>query len=188
MYRIRTVFTGPQGTPWLSTAFFDEGGGSAQQAANAVGAFWGACDALMGTAVLWSTESDVAIIDEFDGTLTAVGATTPVTGAGALSTELAPIASQALMRWRTNGVNHGRSVRGRTFIPGLTVSSQDDGRVIAASQTVFNTAAAALIADTNSIFVIWHRPRDEAPTVGAAFAVITGTCWPSFAVMRSRRD
>lgn len=188
MYRIRTVFTGPQGSPWLGTMFFDETVGTAQSAATAVGTFWGAVDALMHTTVTWATEADVSAIDDTNGQLMGVSSTTPQTGTGALGGELAPFVSQALVRWRTNGIVNGRSLRGRSFVPGLTTTSADDGRVIAATQATINAAAAALILDANSTLVVWHRPSGPGATDGNSATVVTGTCWSQYASLRSRRD
>lgn len=188
MYRVRTVFSGPQGTPWLSTMFFDEAGGSAQQAANAVSAFWGAVDALMHTSVTWTTEADVSLIDEQDGALLGVDTTTVGTGTGALSGELQPIVSQALIRWRTATVVTGRALRGRNFIPGLTTTSSDDGRLIAASQTIINTAGSTAVGDANSTIGVWHRPGGAGTGLGLFAAATSGTAWTQFASLRSRRD
>lgn len=187
-YKIRTVFSGVPGTPWLSTMYFEEVGGTAQQAATAVGTFWGAIDALQSSLVTWTTEADVSTIDDQTGELTAVTVTTPVTGTGAQAGEMLPIASQALIRWRTGAFINGRNLRGRTFIPGLVVSQSDDGRVNASTQTTINNAASALIADGNSVLNVWHRPNPVGSATGAGEAVVSGLCWNQFATMRSRRD
>jgi hypothetical protein len=188
MYRVRTVFEGFQGTPWLSTLFFDENGGTAQQAANAAGAFWGAADALMDNEVNWRTEPDVAEIDAITGQLESVSSTTPVIGSGALTTLMLPVATQALVRWRTGIIVGDRELRGRTFVPGLGTASNDNGVLLAASQTTLQTAAAALIADANSVLVIWHRPTSPGASDGQAASVLTANVWGQFATMRSRRD
>jgi len=188
MFRVRTVFTGVPGTPWLSTMYFNDTGGTAQQAANAAGGYWGAIDALMGSQVDWATEADVSVINAVTGTLEGVESTTPLTGLGALATELIGFATQALCRWRTGTVVNGRNLRGRTFIPGLTTTSADDGQLISGHRVAIAAAAAALIADANSELVIWHRPNPDTGSLGLAAPVVTGTAWTEFAVMRSRRD
>ena len=188
MYRVRTVFNGPQGTPWLSTMFFDAAGGTHQQAAAAVGAFWGAVDALQTNQVAWATEPDVAEISEANGGLEGVESTTPVTGSGALSVEPLPWVSQGLLRWRTSTTIFGRQLRGRTFIPALCTGATDDGNLTATQATTLNGIAAALIADANSTLVIWHRQTADGNNDGDMAPVTSGTMWQSFATLRSRRD
>jgi hypothetical protein len=188
MHRVRTVFSGVPGTPWLSTFYFAAAIDSAQDAASAAGGFWGAVDALINTAVDWTTEADVSQIDEDTGNLVGVTSTSPVAGVGALNTEMGPLVSQGLIRWRTGAVINGRNLRGRTFIPGLCVSSQDDGGVVSTTLTTINAAASALISSADSELVIWHRPPTPGASGGAAAPVVTGNMWNQYASMRSRRD
>jgi len=182
MYRVRIVFDGMPGAPWLSTLYFNETGGTAQQAATAAGTFWGAVDALMDNEVNWTTEGDVTLINSATGNATGVVATTPVTGTGALSTLALPFVAQGLIRWRTGVYVAGRELRGRTFVPALATASNDNGRVLAASVTTMNNAAAALLADANSELVVWSK------THGSASPALTGNAWSQFASLRSRRD
>lgn len=187
MYRVRTVFDGMQGAPWLNTLYFDQGGGTAQQAVTAVGNFWGAVDALIDSEVNWRTEADVTDINPLTGQPTSVIQTTPVTGTGAAVGDALPVATQALVRWRTGFFSNGRERRGRTFVPALVEASGDNGKLLAASQTTIQTAAAALIADVNSILVVWSRP--DLPTLNGGFSAVTASSvWEQFAVLRSRRD
>lgn len=197
MLRVETIFTGPPGSPWLSAMYF---AGSTQAAADQavldVGAFWGAVDAGMSTSVSWSTQPDVEMIDTESGDLEFVFGTTPQTGSGASAGDMLPTAAQALVRWRTGGIVNGRTVRGRTNVPGVTEAFAAAGRPIAAYLSTLNTAAAALIA-APSVFEIWSRPHtqdfEESPTspptrVGTEHAVSSGSAWQDFAVQRSRRD
>lgn len=182
MYRVRTVFTGIQGSPWLSTMYFDSlGAGTAQQAVSAVGTFWGALDNFMGAGVAWATEADVADINSTTGQPEDVTSTTPSTGAGSGGADLLPAATQGLIQWRTGVFANGREVRGRTFIPGL-METASTGGPSGTFASAAPTAAAALIADANSTLIIWSRAN-------SSFAPVTsGTLWTSFAVLRSRRD
>lgn len=182
MYRVRTTFSGVTGSPWLSTMFFDEAGGSAANAVTAVGAFWGAVDNLIDSSVSWTTLADVESVDATSGHVTAVTATTPQFGAGGGGTSGIPIVAQGLVRWRTGVYLNGREVRGRTFIPGLGTPSNSDGTLTPGSATTIGTASAALIADIASILVVWSRANLQAKTVTAS------SVWTQFAVLRSRRD
>jgi hypothetical protein len=197
MLRVRTVFTVPPGTPWLSTMYFN---GASQALADAavvdVGTFWGSVDALMNTAVSWATDADVAQLDEETGDLETSYATTPQTGSGASAGDLLPLVAQALVRWRTAGVVNGRHVRGRSFVPGVTEAFASGGRPIAGALTTMTTAAGILVSSANSELAIWSRPFDGDPTadppidprVGTTHTVTSGSPWSEFASMRSRRD
>lgn len=182
MYRVRTTFTGVTGSPWVSTAFFSEAGGTSQQAATAVGAFWAAVDSLMEVSVSWTTLADVELVDAVTGQVTGVESTTPLTGGGVAATTGLPVATQGLVRWRTGSYHNGRENRGRWFIPGLATASNTDGQPSSTMLSTVNTAAATLITDGNSVFQIWSRANAHADNVTA------GSCWSQFAVLRSRRD
>ena len=183
MYRVRVQFTGPAGAPWLATHFFGQLGGTTQQAATAAGNFWGAVDAQMDSAVSWSTLPEVMIVNETSGEIESVTATTPVTGTGAVSAVMLPRASQGLVRWSTGIFIGGRQIRGRTFIPGLTVNTTvTDGVLNFTTVSVIDAAAAALIADANSDLRIY------SPANGTSASVIAGSTWAEYAQLRSRRD
>lgn len=182
MYRVRTVFNGVQGSPWLSTMFFASETFTAADAVTAVGQFWTSIQTLQGNDITWATEGDVETVDAATGQTTAVESTTPQTGAGSAATPLISIASQGLVRWRSGFYIAGREVRGRTFIPGLTSTAVDDGSVAAGTRTDIQTAADALIADANSSLVVWSRAHGQQPNAESA------SVWANFAVLRSRRD
>jgi len=182
LYRVRTVFTGVQGSPWLSTMYFLGSGGTEQQAATAVGVFWGAVDARMASNVAWATEAEVVTIDSTDGQPTAVTATTPSSGAGASGSTLLPIVTQGLLRWRTGFFIAGRELRGRTFIPGLTENDNDVGIPNGSITGTVDPIAATLIGSANAELVIFSRTHFD-------FAVVSsGTMWTSWAELKSRRD
>ena len=182
MWRVRTVFTGVQGSPWLSTMYFLEAGGSAQQAVTAVGTFWSAVDNRMATNVAWTTEPGVEAIDVTTGHPTSLTNTPPQSGAGSGSATQLPIEAQALIRWSTGVFTNGRQIRGRTFVPGLTENDNDLGAPNATVLGVLDTAAAALIADANSKLCVFSRVNHTSPEITSESSA------PYWAVLRSRRD
>jgi hypothetical protein len=182
LFRVRTVFTGVQGSPWLSTMYFDNGAGTAQQAATAVGVFWGTIDNRMATSVLWSTEAEVVLIDDATGDPTAVVTTTPSSGAGSGAATMLPVVAQGLVRWRTGVFSGGREVRGRTFVPGLTENDNDLGVPNGSIIPVVDGAAAALVATANADLVIYSRTKSLSESV------TSGSMWTSWAELKSRRD
>lgn len=109
---------------------------------------------------------------------------TAYTGTGSLAQEPLPDASQALIRWSTDHIVGSRFLQGRTFIPCLTTNGVNDGDVLAATQTVLQDAADALVA-AGVQFCIWHRPVSGAG--GEAWAVDTAAAQSEFAVLRRRR-
>mgnify|MGYP003548401518 CR=1 FL=1 len=183
LIRLRLAWTGPGGAG-LSTFYFTESGGSSgDDAAGAVEAFVEAIKGQVANDWTASLTGVQAIIDDATGTL--VG-TTGIGGGftigGDNSNEKSPLATQGLIQWGTGSVVSGRILRGRTFVPGVTDSVNDEGKPTSGYITALNTAAAALIADGSSVFRVWSREH------GTSAAVTAGSCWNQFAVLRSRRD
>lgn len=188
MYRIRTNFTGLPGSPWVSNLFFSEETFTAQQTATAVATFIEALDNYMSSNVLWAIEPEVTTIDQATGHPTSVVLTTGANGQGDLAVESMPPGDQAVIRWRTGIFVDGNERRGRMFVPGLTQDANDQGHLITATRTGIATAAAALVADTTSAFIVWHRPTDQPPSNGTVAAVTSSSVWDQFGHLRTRRD
>lgn len=182
LYRVRTVFSGVQGAPWLSTFFFRGSGGTAQQAATAVGNYWGAVDARMATTVSWAVESEVQTISDTTGQPVGSAAITPPTGGGGGAAAQLPVVAQGLLRLRTGSFLGGREVKGRCFIPGLTENDNDLGVPNASIVAVVDAAGAALVADANSILVVYSRANLTNVTVSSAAMA------PYWSYLRTRRD
>jgi hypothetical protein len=186
MLRVRTVFTGITGSPWLNTLNF---GGPAQTgnqtdadaAVAAVGAFWGAVDALINSAVDWQTLPDVLFLGD-DGVAAGAYATTPQLGTGAGAAEIMPIATQAVVRLLTGVFVGGRQLRGRIFIPGLTEASNASGELLPASATTITTAANTLNGVATPPLAVWSKVNATVEPVAAV------SVWSQFGVLRSRRD
>lgn len=183
MFRVTITLTGYTGGPYINAMHFGNSGGeTAQDAADAAGAFWAAIDNLFHNTLTWTTGSELESVNESTGQIISVQTITPVTGTGSDSSSPLPPANQMLCRWRTGNFIAGRELRGRTFIPGLTESSQSTGAPDAAWISGVNTAAAALIADADSSFGIY------SPTHNEFAAAVSGSAWTKFAVLRKRRD
>lgn len=183
MWQIRTVFGGVSGTPYVSTMFFSDALGlSTQDAVDAVGTFWTSMSGPMIGAATWETESDVRVVDPDTGEVTGIVTTTPHSGAGGSgSAEPLPWSSQGLIRWHTGLFVGGKEIRGRTFIPALPEADSVAGVPLAAWRTAADAAAAALIADGDSTFLVYSRKHRQAE------GVISGSSWSQWAVLRSRR-
>lgn len=178
-YRVRTNLIGVAGSPWMSNHYFDAATvGSANDAKGLVYNFWNAVDSYMANNVTWNIDQNVALFANPE-TLTGWEVVTAGTGQGLLSDAMLPIATQALVRWSTSAVYNNRRVRGRTFIPGLTVAANADGSLTTPTATAIATAADTM---QDGGLVIPSRVQN-------AFIDVTGaSVWSSFAVLRSRRD
>jgi len=196
VYRVVTTITGAQGSPWLNTLHFKlTGGGTPQQAADAVATFWGAVDAFMDSSTSWVTDPTVVQFDETNGENTAFSTVTTGSGTGAVADISLPYATQALVRLFTGEVVNSHQVRGRIFVPGITRNNLGEGVANSALITGLNTAAAALIADANSVLAVWSRPvtaematPNSPERDGSVHAVTTASTSTQFAVLTSRRD
>ena len=183
MYRVRTIFTGPAGSPWLATHWFSEGGGTAQQAATAARTFWDGIKAHMSTSVTAQVDPVVALIASPTGALTGFEAVTsaPVVGTGA--TDLAPRSTQGLVQLRTGIIANGREIRGHLFLPGVCEGDNANGGVPSAAYIAdVNTAALALKNDANSAWNVYSPANHVDQTITSAL------CWSQWAILRSRRD
>jgi len=177
------VFLGITGAPWLNTLYFAAPGdqSGADQAVAATGAFWGAVDNFMNSAVTWSTQPEVAYIDPVSGDTTGVLQTAVQSGTGSLAIDVLPPATQAVCRLRTGVFIGGREIRGRIYIPGLTEAGSTAGNVTAATATSIQTALTTLLAAPRQP-VIWSRKNGQDRVIVAA------SVWNQFGVLRSRRD
>jgi len=183
LYRVRTIFSGPAGTPWYNNLFFTEAGGSAQDAADAVATFWGAADAFMKSTISWATDTAVYVIDASNGEAGGIETVTNGGGTGGSSDDLLPRATQAVISLRTGVFVGGREVRGRIFVPGLTEAScATDGTLATTPKNTLATAANAIVSDAGNEFVVWSR------THGVGHLVSACQTDSEFGVMRSRRD
>lgn len=178
-YRIRTVFTGVPGAPYMSNFYFDAAEvGDASAAAGATYGFWNAVDAFMTTACSWRIDNDVPLFTNPD-TIAGWEFVTGGTGAGSQSDEAMPQANQILVQWSTGVVFNNRRIRGRTFIPALTQQANFAGAVLPTTAAAIDTAATALSAQGLTI----------ASRAANTFNLVTSAdVWSQFAVLRSRRD
>jgi hypothetical protein len=163
--------------------YFDAAGGTPEAAASAVGDYWDTVDPLIQSAVSWAVEAEVALIDPATGTLTGVDVVAlPPSGTGTDGGAALPFVTQVLNRWSTGVAVGGRLLKGKTFIGALSSVVNDHGNVSTTAQGHVQDASDAIVADADCTFVIWSRVNHTfAPVAG-------GSCWSSFAELRSRRD
>lgn len=135
----------------------------------------------------------VLVVDEIDevtgNIVNQVAAAAPAATAGVSASPQLPLQTQGIVQYQTGLFIAGRRLRGRSYIPGMTV-----GGVTAAglpttatlnALAAFNTAlGTTILTATNQR--VWHRPN--ALGAGGLSAVVTTRSVNSqFGVLRSRR-
>lgn len=194
MMRIRTVITGTQGTPGLSTVYAT-GAGVTPIAADAldmvgrVRTFWNALITMLPSLITAQVQSQVDLIDPATGDL--VGGLNPaapavVTGTGGAAL---PFAAAALLVANTGVIVNQRRLQGRTFISPLAATVNNAGN-FGTAQSLAVTAAATnmLTGSTTSTPCVWHRPTELFPAAGTQAPVSGYTTRIPYAVLKSRRD
>ena len=178
------------GSGKVSVFYFDNTGTVATQR-TALNTLLTAVKAHLDNSTVYTVRTEGREIDQASGGLIGFWTETSAkTGVGGGTTEPVADATQALLRWKTSTIFGGRRVIGRTYIPGVSNSNEQNGDLIAATVTAFAAAAQAM-ATAGAGLQIWHRPlRNEDGDIiadGNQFDVTSGTCWKEFAVLRRRR-
>lgn len=182
--RVRVIWTGtPAVGDGLSTFYFNSAVGTPAQQVAAVNTFLDSVAASYADNLSWSTEQEVATINEATGNLEGLASVTPATGVGLDATDQLSPATQGLLRLAGAMIVGGRLLRGRLFLPGPCEGVNSPGGIpLLAYRTDYQDAAAVMIADANVEWRIWSR------THGVSGDVVTATVWDKWAVLRSRRD
>lgn len=178
--RIRTVFTGVAGSPWYVNMHFTSAGASTpQDQVQAVLDFWTAEKTYLNQGLRATVQGDVAEVDVATGKQTGVISTTGGFVDMAATAAALPTVNQALIRLRSSAYVNGRQVQGRIFIPGLSFSCIENGKVKPAFAASLTTQATALIT---AGLAIYSKTGSLVSTVASA------SVWQEFSVLRSRRD
>lgn len=166
----------------LSTFYFDSLAGTVTQQVTAVANFLVATDDRRSSGLTWAIENDVAQLNAATGALEGVSSGPLAIGVGTGAGDPLPPNAQGLLQIFTNVIAGGRLLRGRLFLPG---SMEADSQVGAPNNTYitdYNAAGAALIADPNTLWVVWSR------TNGSAHNVTAVNTWTKWATLTGRRD
>jgi hypothetical protein len=186
MLRVTMMFTGVPGSPWFNITHWlgNDTAAGAQLAVDHVNQFYLAIGTLIDNAVTWTSGGTVEVIDPATGTLTGTFSVVPATGGGASTALALPQATQGVVQLRTGSFKNGREIRGRIFVPGLTVDAlATSGDLTTGAQSTLAGAANALQAWDAPALSVWSR---AAPSQAVS---VESTAVPlEFAVLRSRRD
>lgn len=182
MYRVTRVATGVAGTPYYLTGYFDQAGGTAQQAATDWATFVSTVPLSYSTPYRYESINTVDIVDPGTGDLLGISAVTvgsvQFTGSG----DPLPPATTLLCGWRTGVYVGGREIRGRTNISRLAETTSDAGAPNSAILADYQARITALLASNNSTFVVYSRTQGQWAEVTQGYV---GNKW---AILRSRRD
>jgi hypothetical protein len=180
--RVRTIFTGMQGMPGVTTMYFDPAEGlNPQDLVDRVAEFWTSLLNSLADGLLIDVEPIVDSVNSATGQVTSsTGVTAPDTVVCNDSTDPLPPATQCLVQLRTGVYFTGRELRGRYFVPGICEDASDTGVPSSALISLVGGAAQSLADDADQIVY--------SPTKNQFADVSTTTVWNQFAVLRSRRD
>jgi len=181
MLRVRNTFTGITGTPYVATHHFvGDSPTDVAAAVAAVGDFWDDLKGLIATDVQWAIDDEVLELNSA-GQVTNSFTIAGPTGAGTSTSALLPVASQLLVQWRTGLYQAGREIRGRTFVPGVVVGNNVDGKVGTTTRGIVDAACIAYVG-TAATPAVWSKKNSTVTPISAGF------CWEQFAMLTSRRD
>lgn len=179
-HRVTTLMTGTAGGPWVNQLWIaDELSPTAQDAVDAVTAFWQSLSGRIASGVTITQEPEVPLFSTPD-TPVSVGSATVTETLTAGGANPLPPATQGLIRLRTATFNGTRRVLGKIYVPYLSEE--------------FNVGAGTLESTTAALFTTSTNTLRNAGLVVASRAlntfapVIQGDAWNQFAVLRSRRD
>lgn len=172
----------PSTRPTVNVFHFSDGT-DYQDAADALETMYTHWRASVSEDYQFNVEAEARQLNTATGALEAVNYVTwdaPVQGNVTTQGPL-PEANAFLVRWLTPMVVGSRLLRGRTYLPGITMGSVEDGQVIPASREWLAEGAADFVEDLSGGFVIWSRVH------GVAVPVTAGSIWPEVALQRRRR-
>ena len=117
MRRIRVVWTGVTGSPFLSTWFFDAGVGTAQQNVSELEQSLVAMSGLFSNQVTCGVDTIVDTVDPVTGQLTATETIVSTPIVGTATSDPLPRGTQGFMLLNTGIYRLGRQIRGKFYLP-----------------------------------------------------------------------
>lgn len=157
MRRIRVVWSGIAGTPFLQTLFFDATTGTAQENVDELASSLQGANTLFPTELRWTIQDDIEIVDPVSGQTVDLVTAAGSTQTGSSTAELLSLGTQGLLWLRTGVWIGGREVRGKFFWPGATENANDDGQPTSAYTTAMQANAQALIGQATVNLVVYSR-------------------------------
>ena len=200
LYRVRTVLSGWQGGPGLSTLYFSAptGGNTtdALAAVNRVRGGWDVFKTSMANTVTAQVLGQVDLIDSVSGTLTgSLAVTQPAVVTGTVAGAVGPTQVMGGLELFTANVVNGRRIRGHVNLGPLSVSFTQTPTPPAGLNTNIDATGVAWVTispPATPALQVWHRPRvftpGSPPTGGQNFDVLSSGHATKYFTLRSRRD
>lgn len=179
--RVRTVFTGVAGSPYYHSMYWPASK-STEDCVTDTAAWADLMAGVMSDQVDYLTDGLVVNLDSATGEAIGAVAVDGIAGDGNVAGELLPPANQILIRLATGVYVGGRQIRGRCFVPAITVDTDVDGAVNPGVVSGLSDDVATYLGGLEDAPLVWSRKTGAAPPVAA------GSVWGQFAVLRSRRD
>jgi hypothetical protein len=184
MRRYRMQIVGPQGSPWLTTFYWEDIlGGDAQSGVDTLGGAWDILKPEMDNACSIAGETFVDTVDPATGQITDQDSVTPYNAQGVSTGDPLPYQTQGLVLWKTGNFIDGRQVQGKTYIPGLNVGNNTNtGLPTTGILGVFANFIDSIVTNGDCQPVVWSRKN------GTTVPIVAGAAPRKWAVLRSRRD
>jgi hypothetical protein len=185
LYRVRTTFAGGMTGPglhlahWVSSVDSDA---NAQLCVDHMRDFWTTLQPRMFTAVGWTVQGIVQVIEALTGNLINERSVISRTATGTAVGDPLPPANQGLVNLRSTLFVNGRRVRGHWNIPGTMEADSTNGIPTLTYTNALQTASNTLTAFADPFLVVYSRRNG---TTGGALSASVPAKW---AVLRSRRD
>lgn len=166
------------------STFYSAGTGA--DLANALKTFYTAIKSSFPSGLVWTVQQSGETIDDNTGEINGAWSGGP---SGSVAASGVPEHAQGVgcrIRWNTDGITHGRRVRGSTYLVPLCVNQYEpDGTILNAAVTAFDTAAGALLGATGVDLVILTRLSPT--TSGTSHPVTSPQTIDRVSWLRSRR-
>lgn len=183
MLRVRVNWTGPS-APLVSTHYFMPATEDTPAATNshiAVATFWFAARAHIHTGFSYNVSPLVDRMTNAGEIIARLTAANAAASSGTNAGDPLPPQTQGVVSWHSGTFVAGVEIRGRTFIPGPTETDNSSGNPVSTYLTDIAAAAAAMIADANSILGVWSKTHTSISNTNS------GIVAPGWRVLRGRR-
>lgn len=140
-----------------------------------------------------SLGTEIQRLNPATGQLVSVESMGAFTLPGGIDGEAVADSTCGLVRYSTNSIVNGHRVRGRTYVPGLSLALVVDGQWDSAA--VSGLEAMGSVMNGDSRFIVWSRPAYEGTgpdrvlvRPGSEHSVTGSSAWSQCAVLRHRRQ
>lgn len=182
MRRVRVVWSGVAGSPAYSNFYAVTGDSNGDTFHAAVSQLIADLAAYVVNEVTAVVQAEVPLIDSVTGKIQGVALLPPQTVTGQAQAEMLPPSNNMMIKWGTDDFVGGRRVVGRTNIPYLEQSVNENGVVNPLVISGLSGALSEYILNAGNDAVVW------AKTSGGAAQIQTATIDQKFSIIRSRRD